>query len=313
LGGWVDSEGDKYSRLVSNLTTRSNFIDHVIKFIIKNSFDGLDLSWEFPKCWQSNCGAGPHSDQINFAKFIRELRIALNKQSRPLLLTAAVSANKEIIDSAYEITSLTFNLDFINLMAYDYYTSNTPFASHHSPLYPHPISKDFNYIRLNANYSTNYWMKKGIPSHKIILGIPFYGRSFKLVNPDINDIGAPINGSGNEGLLTREKGFLSYYEICTNIANKGWAKRVDAYLYGGSQLLTGPYAYDNDQWVGYDDRHHITQKAKFIKELNLGGAMIWAIDLDDFNGICCKIKSPLLKTINRELRGYSFDLNIFCP
>jgi chitinase len=88
---------------------------------------------------------------------------------------------------------------------------------------------------------------------------------------------------------------------------------VDAYLYGGSQLLTGPYAYDNDQWVGYDDRHHITQKAKFIKELNLGGAMIWAIDLDDFNGICCKIKSPLLKTINRELRGYSFDLNIFCP
>jgi GH18 family chitinase len=313
LGGWVDSEGDKYSRLVSNLTTRSNFIDHVIKFIIKNSFDGLDLSWEFPKCWQSNCGAGPHSDQINFAKFIRELRIALNKQSRPLLLTAAVSANKEIIDSAYEITSLTFNLDFINLMAYDYYTSNTPFASHHSPLYPHPISKDFNYIRLNANYSTNYWMKKGIPSHKIILGIPFYGRSFKLVNPDINDIGAPINGSGNEGLLTREKGFLSYYEICTNIANKGWAKRVDAYLYGGSQLLTGPYAYDNDQWVGYDDRHHITQKAKFIKELNLGGAMIWAIDLDDFNGICCKIKSPLLKTVNRELRGYSFDLNIFCP
>lgn len=32
--------------------------------------------------------------------------------------------------------------------------------------------------------------------------------------------------------------------------------------------------------------------------------MIWALDLDDFKNVCNCEKYPLLKTINRVLRGY---------
>jgi len=35
IGGWNDSKGDKYSRLVNNALARKKFIDHVIKFIEK--------------------------------------------------------------------------------------------------------------------------------------------------------------------------------------------------------------------------------------------------------------------------------------
>jgi len=52
LGGWVDSETDKFSKLVSNPTSRSKFITHSIDFLKQNNFDGLDLDWEYPKCWQ---------------------------------------------------------------------------------------------------------------------------------------------------------------------------------------------------------------------------------------------------------------------
>lgn len=52
LGGWNDSAGDKYSRLVNNPASRKKFIDHAIKFIEKYGFDGLDLDWEYPVCWQ---------------------------------------------------------------------------------------------------------------------------------------------------------------------------------------------------------------------------------------------------------------------
>lgn len=52
LGGWNDSAGDKYSRLVNNPAARRRFVDHVIKFIEKHGFDGLDLDWEYPVCWQ---------------------------------------------------------------------------------------------------------------------------------------------------------------------------------------------------------------------------------------------------------------------
>ena len=33
--------------------------------------------------------------------------------------------------------------------------------------------------------------------------------------------------------------------------------------------------------------------------------MIWALDLDDFTNVCGCEPHPLLRTINRELRGYS--------
>ncbi len=52
IGGWNDSEGDKYSRLVNNPSARARFIENVVKFIEKYNFDGLDLDWEYPGCWQ---------------------------------------------------------------------------------------------------------------------------------------------------------------------------------------------------------------------------------------------------------------------
>jgi chitinase len=52
LGGWNDSLGDKYSRLVNSPSATANFVRTVVEFIEKYNFDGLDLDWEYPKCWQ---------------------------------------------------------------------------------------------------------------------------------------------------------------------------------------------------------------------------------------------------------------------
>lgn len=52
IGGWNDSQGDKYSRLVNSAQARARFVVNVIQFIEKWGFDGLDLDWEYPKCWQ---------------------------------------------------------------------------------------------------------------------------------------------------------------------------------------------------------------------------------------------------------------------
>ena len=50
-------------------------------------------------------------------------------------------------------------------------------------------------------------------------------------------------------------------------------------------------------------------KVNFLKEMGLGGAMVWAVDLDDFNGNCGE-KWPLMKAINRALSsGKKLSLN----
>ena len=66
----------------------------------------------------------------------------------------------------------------------------------------------------------------------------------------------------------------------------------------------GPYAFSGNQWVGYDDVATVRRKSEFVMEKGYGGAMIWALDLDDFNNVCGCEKYPLLKTINRVLRNY---------
>lgn len=71
LGGWTDSAGDKYSRLVSSSTARSKFIQKIIPFLRLHNFDGLHLDWNYPVCWQSNCKKGARSDKANYATFIQ--------------------------------------------------------------------------------------------------------------------------------------------------------------------------------------------------------------------------------------------------
>ncbi|KAJ1519301.1 hypothetical protein ONE63_004600 [Megalurothrips usitatus] len=52
IGGWNDSAGDKYSRMVRDSAARKRFVDAAVQFVDKYGFDGLDLDWEYPKCWQ---------------------------------------------------------------------------------------------------------------------------------------------------------------------------------------------------------------------------------------------------------------------
>ena len=76
IGGWNDSEGDKYSRLVNSGSSRAAFVQQVVSFLLANNFDGLDLDWEYPKCWQVDCSLGPDQDKRGFAELIKELHFA---------------------------------------------------------------------------------------------------------------------------------------------------------------------------------------------------------------------------------------------
>lgn len=135
LGGWTDSAGDKYSRLVSDGSARRRFVVSAVGFLRKHGFGGLHFDWNYPTCWQSNCKRGPSSDKPNFTKLIQELRKEFDKQSPPLALAVAISGYKEVIEVAYDLNILGQSSDFLSVMTYDYHGAWETQTGHVSPLY----------------------------------------------------------------------------------------------------------------------------------------------------------------------------------
>lgn len=175
---------------------------------------------------------------------MEELRTAFNPHS--LLLTAAVSAGKNIIDQGYDIPAVAKALHQIHLMTYDFHGSWENHVAHHAPLFPAPGKSE----ELSADFSVRYWIKRGASPSKLVLGVPFYGRSWTLASGDAST-GAPASGAGLPGPLMKDRGSLAYCELCLAHKRDNWEKVTSP---------EGPHLTSGDQWVGYDDVEAITNK-----------------------------------------------------
>lgn len=145
LGGWTDSSGDKYSRLVTSASSRKKFATSTANFLKKHNFKGLSVEWNYPKCWQSDCKKGPDSDKPNFTKLLKELREAFDEQEPPLILSVSLSGYKEVIDKAYEVDKISKLVDFVSVMTYDYHGAWESKTGHLAPLYSEDTSSNMYY------------------------------------------------------------------------------------------------------------------------------------------------------------------------
>ena len=130
------------------------FGQSAVAFLKDNNFDGLDLDWEYPTCWQVDCSAGPASDKEAYTAWVKELREAMDAEDDDLVLTAAVSPSSEVIQKAYNIPELSKYLDYLSVMTYDYHGQWDKQTGHVAPIYEHPddLETTFNMVNIYDDF-----------------------------------------------------------------------------------------------------------------------------------------------------------------
>lgn len=263
-GGGDPPKREAFSAMASQQSTRKTFIDSSIKLARDNNFHGLDLDWEHP---ESN------TDRDNLELLLNEWRSAVAGESTTsgqpaLLLSAAVAGSSYISPlNFYPTQAIINNLDWINLMAYDFYIPTNPeFQSSTYP--PAPL---LNPPRSNGggDAGVKEWIAKGVPASKLAFGLPFYGYAWTLQDANNHGLFAPANGPA-----ITEDGARQYRQIITDFVSKG------APVEFNSSVVTN-FCYSGTTWIGYDDSQSIAAKVDYAKDQKLLGYFAWHVGADN--------------------------------
>jgi chitinase len=263
VGGW--SRSKFFSDAALTPESRDIFAQSAIDFLKKYDIDGIDLDWEYPGL-SGDGNVYRAVDKQNFTLMLKVLREYLDRQSEldgrtsdPYLLTIATGASQSYLDHTEMHTAQQY-LDFINIMTYDFHTGGSPIAGHHSNLYP---SKSIHFTGPSADKAIQQHIDAGIPSHKLVLGVPFYGRSWTGVRSTDNGLYQWTSSS--------ERGSAGFDDLRDEYINKnGFTRYWD-------EEAKAPYLWnpDTETIFVYDDEESIAHKTNYIKARGLGGAMFW--------------------------------------
>lgn len=256
IGGWTYSSN--FASPASTPNGRSQFAKSAVSILKNLGLDGLDIDWEYPK---------DKAEAHDLVLLLKECRQALDAYGQSLPhhhhfeLTIACPAGPEKYEKM-DLKGMDRYLDFFNLMAYDFSGSWDSKAGHQANLFPsksNPPSTPF-----SAVAAVRYYISQGIPSNKIVLGMPIYGRAFE----NTDGLGKPFSGTGQG---TWENGVYDFKKLPLDGAKEICDKEAGA-----------TYCYDpvKKVLVTYDTVEMARKKAEWIKKEGLGGAMWWESSAD---------------------------------
>ncbi len=282
VGGWSWSGG--FSDAALSDESREKFARSAVRFMKTYELDGVDLDWEFPGQIGNN-NVFRAEDKENFTLMLAECRRQLDEQSRldgragtdPYLLTIASNPSRNYLNNT-EMAEVARNLDFVNIMTYDFHGTWTPITGHHTNL---SASAAVGATEMNSRKGAEDHITEGVPADKVVLGVAFYGRAFSGAQSDQYGLYQPYD---------TERAY-SYHTMAADFIDKnGFERRWD-------ESAEAPYLWNDSllTFITYDDPESLRLKAEFVRERGLGGVMFWHYN-HDTTGV-------LLGTLHEGLRS----------
>ncbi len=262
IGGWDYSK--YFSDAALNDTNRNLFAQNCLNFVLKYGFDGIDIDWEYPVSGGMSTNIYRTADKQNYTLLLKTLKAKLNEQKnkdgRNYYLTAAGGTSNWYLNKI-ECSKITAYLDHIFIMAYDLNGPWSSYANFNAPLYNRAdLPTDGGDVSGGASAYLSY----GIPASKIVLGMPFYGYQYTVVNNNNNGLGCKFSGASS----------ITYDDVVSKyLNNSNYACFFD-------ETAKVPYIFGNNTFVSYEDDRSITAKANFAKSKGFSGIGAWELSFD---------------------------------
>jgi chitinase len=276
IGGWTWSGG--FSDAALTRASRRRFVHSVVDLVVRHDLDGADVDWEYPGL-PGYGNVHRAEDKPNFTSLMRELRAALDargrSRKRAYLLTLAAGASSDFLAHT-EMARVAAVSDLVNLMTYDFLVPpGDGVAGHHSNLYP--SAKDP--FEQSADRSVREFLAAGVPAGKLVLGVPFYGRAWTLVEGE---------GPHGPAAAPRERVETSYAALAAALQRGVFVRRFDA-------QAQAPYLWDATRrlFVSYDDPESLAVKAAYVRQRGLRGMMFWQLGDDPGGALLAAIHCGL--------------------
>jgi chitinase len=228
-------------------------------------FDGIDIDWEYPVA----------TDTANLVELVKEFRKQLDQVRPGLLLTMASPAGSWAYQNI-DLPGTAKYLDFYDVMTYDFagpWQTATGFVA---PLYQTQFDPD---PTNNADATISAYLAAGVPAHKIVMGIPFYGYGW-TVSGDLQ------NGQFVVGTPVDQGEAYSYV-----------AGLMPTFKEYRAEPGRTPFLFNGTQFWTYEDPESIRVKTDYIRDRHLRGAMVWELGQDLPDG---KLLHTLAKGIREE-------------
>ena len=62
-------------------------------------------------------------------------------------------------------------------------------------------------------WSVDYWLQKGVPKSKLLVGLATFGLGWTLTDPSDHGVRASASGPSTKGRFTEEAGILGLFEV----------------------------------------------------------------------------------------------------
>lgn len=257
IGGWG---ADGFSQAAMTHKGREKLAESTAELMIQYGLDGIDIDWEYPGSSLAGIQSHP-KDKENFTLLLKTLREKLNTLGTGRMLTIAAGGDT-YFTMLTDLKEISGYVDYVQLMTYDLQGGFQKVTGHHAALYPGRR----NIIDSCMDKTVRIFKEAGLPEEKMVVGVPFYSRKWRLVKGGGDGLGQEAKTTGGYG--------PDYGQLTKRYINKqGYCRHWD-----GEAIA--PYLFDGSTFISYEDQESLAEKIAYIKEKGLGGIMFWEYKCD---------------------------------